>query len=93
MFIPAPTDKGSGKHWSEIHALLQENIRHQKDWSKVSLYQRGSRKCGPVVITALAPSLDKSLKTGLCLLQERMQQIYICCVYLIMDEADCDPML
>ena len=29
---------GSGKHRSEIHAWQNRNIRHQSDWSKVSLY-------------------------------------------------------
>ena len=29
---------GSGKRRSEIHAWLHKNIRHQADWSKVSLY-------------------------------------------------------
>ena len=29
---------GSGKRRSEIHAWLHKNIRHQSDWSKVSLY-------------------------------------------------------
>ena len=29
---------GSGERWSEIHAWLHKNIRHQSDWSKVSLY-------------------------------------------------------
>ena len=29
---------GSGKRRSEIHAWQQKNIRHQSDWSKVSLY-------------------------------------------------------
>ena len=42
---------GSGKRRSEIHAWQNRNIRHQSDWSKVSLYpsagQRGSRQCGP----------------------------------------------
>ena len=28
----------SGKRRSEIHAWLHRNIRHQSDWSKVSLY-------------------------------------------------------
>ena len=28
----------SGKHKSRIHAWLHRNIRHQSDWSKVSLY-------------------------------------------------------
>ena len=30
---------GSGKRRSEIHAWLHKNIRHQSDWSKVSLNQ------------------------------------------------------
>ena len=30
---------GSGKWRSEIHAWLHRNIRHQEDWSNVSLYQ------------------------------------------------------
>ena len=50
---------GSGKRRSEIHAWQHRNIRHQSDWSKVSLYpspsflsqepagQGGSRVCGP----------------------------------------------
>ena len=29
---------GSGKRRSEIHTWLNKNIRHQEDWSKVSLY-------------------------------------------------------
>ena len=29
---------GSGKHRREIHAWLHKNIRHQSDWSIVSLY-------------------------------------------------------
>ena len=29
---------GSGKRRGEIHAWLHKNIRHQSDWSKVSLY-------------------------------------------------------
>ena len=29
---------GSGIHKSEIHAWQNKNIRHQSDWSKVSLY-------------------------------------------------------
>ena len=64
----------SGKRRSEIHALLHKNIRHQSDWSKVSLYPSPSflsknqlAKEGPesvalVVIPALAPTLEKSLK-------------------------------
>ena len=62
------------KKWSEIHDLLNKNIKHQADWSKVSLYhspsflsknhlaKEGPEGVGPVVIPALAPTLDKSLK-------------------------------
>ena len=32
-------------------------------------------------------------RTGLCLLQECLQQRHISCHYLIMDQADCDHML
>ena len=58
---------GSGKHMSEIHAWLHKNIRHQSDWSKVSLYpspsfwsknqlaKEGPDIVAPVVIPALAP--------------------------------------
>ena len=64
---------GSGKHRSEIHAWLHKNIRHQSDWSKVSLYpspsflsrnqlaKEGPDSVAPVVIPALAPTLDKAL--------------------------------
>ena len=64
----------SGKCRSEIHAWLNKNIRHQADWSKVSLYpspsflaknhlaKEGPECVAPVVIPALAPTLDKSLK-------------------------------
>ena len=50
---------GSGKRRSEIHAWQHKNIRHQSDWSKVSLFpspsffsfpsagQGGSGKCSP----------------------------------------------
>ena len=65
---------GSGKRRSEIHAWLHKNIRHQSDWSKVSLYpspsflsknqlaKEGPDSVAPVVVPALAPSLDRSLK-------------------------------
>ena len=65
---------GSGKRRSEIHAWLHKNIRHQADWSKVSLYpspsflsknqlaKEGPDSVAPVVIPALAPTPDKSLK-------------------------------
>ena len=62
---------GSGK--SEIHAWLYRNVRHQENWSQVSLYPSpsflsknqlasdGPASVAPVVIPALAPTLDKSL--------------------------------
>ena len=66
---------GSGKHRSEIHGWQNRNIRHQSDWSKVSLYQspsflsknqpakEGPDSVAPGVITILAPTLDRSLKS------------------------------
>ena len=120
---------GSGKR-SEIHAWQHKNIRHQSDWSKVSLFpspsflsknqlaKEGPEGVAPVVIPALAPTLDKSLKAdiplssqslallfgqdfrpqaaqgaSLCLLQEGFRQRHLPCHYLLMDQADCDPML
>ena len=60
---------GSGKHRNEIPGWLHKNIRHQSDWSKVSLYPSPSFLCknqlakeGPDSVTPVAPSLDKSLK-------------------------------
>ena len=74
---------GSGKRTSEIHAWLHKNIRHQADWSKMSLYpspsflsknqlaKEGPDSVAPLVIPALAPTLDKSSKvTGLCVQSE-----------------------
>ena len=58
---------GSGKRRSEIHAWQHKNIRHQADWSKVSLYpspsflsknqlaKEGPESVAPVVIPALLP--------------------------------------
>ena len=74
---------GSSKRRSEIHAWLHKNIRHQSDWSRVFLYpspsflsknqlaKEGPDSVAPVVIPALAPSLDKSLKgdRSLCLVR------------------------
>ena len=74
---------GSGKCRSEIHAWQNRNIRHQSDWSKVSLYpspsflsknqlaKEGPDSVAPVVIPALAPTLDRSLKSdrSLCLIR------------------------
>ena len=65
---------GSGKCRSEIHAWVNRNIRHQLDWFKVSLSpspcflsknqlaQEGPGSIAPVVIPALAPTLNSSLK-------------------------------
>ena len=67
---------GSGKRRSEIHAWLYKNIRHQENWSQVSLYPspsflsknklawEGPVCVAPVVNPALAPSVDKSLREG-----------------------------
>ena len=67
---------GLGKRRSEIHAWQNGNIRHQSDWSKVSLYpspsflsknqlaKEGPDSVAPGVITALAPTLDPSSLTG-----------------------------
>ena len=64
---------GSDKRRREIHAWLYKNIRHQENWSQVSLYpspsflsknqlaRDGPASVAPVVIPALVPSLDKSL--------------------------------
>ena len=66
---------GSGKRRSEIHAWQHRNIRHQSDWSKVSLYPspsflsmnqlaiEGPGSVSPMVILALAPTLDRFLKS------------------------------
>ena len=80
---------GSGKRRSEIHAWLHKNIRHQTDWSKVSLYpspsflsknqlaREGPESVAPVVIPALAPTLDKSLKGDRSLCPVRALQYYL----------------
>ena len=56
---------GSGKRRSEIHAWLHKSIRHQSDWSKVSLYPSPSflsknqlAKEGP---DSVAPVVDSRL--------------------------------
>ena len=79
---------GSGKR-SEIHAWQQKNIRHQSDWSKVSLYpspsflsknqlaKEGPDSVAPVVIPALAPTLDKSLKSDRSLCSVRALRYYL----------------
>ena len=80
---------GSGKRRSEIHAWLHKNIRHQADWSKVSLYpspsflsknqlaKEGPESVAPVVIPALAPTLDKSLKGDRSLCPVRALRYYL----------------
>ena len=81
---------GSGKRRSEIHAWQNRNIRHQSDWSKVSLYPSPSflsknqlakevqTECvAPVVIPALAPTLDKSLKSDRSLCPVRALRYYL----------------
>ena len=80
---------GSGKRRSEIHAWVHKNIRHQSDWSKVSLYpspsflaknqlaKEGPDSVAPVVIPALGPSLDKSLKGDRSLCPVRALRYYL----------------
>ena len=80
---------GSGKRRSEIHAWLHKNIRHQSDWSKVSLYpspsflsknqlaKEGPDSVAPVVIPALDPSLDRSLECDRSLYPVRALRYYL----------------
>ena len=80
---------GSGKRRSEIHAWQHKNIRHQSDWSKVSLFpspsflsknqlaKEGPESVAPVVIPALAPTLDKSLKSDRSLCPVRALGYYL----------------
>ena len=80
---------GSGKRRSEIHAWQNRNIRHQSDWSKFSLYpspsflsknqlaKEGPDSVAPVVIPALAPTLDKSLKSDRSLCPVRVLRYYL----------------
>ena len=80
---------GSGKRRSEIHAWQCNNIRHQSDWSKVSLYlspsflsknqlaKEGPDSVAPVVIPALAPTLDRSLKSDRSLCPVRALCYYL----------------
>ena len=78
----------SGKCRSKIHAWLNKNIRHQVDWSKVSLYpssflsknqlaQEGPASVAPVAIPAMAPTLDKSLKEDRSLCPIRALRYYL----------------
>ena len=80
---------GSGKRRSEIHAWQHKNIRHQSDWSKVSLFpspsflsknqlaRLGPESVAPVVIPALAPTLDRSLKSDRSLCPVRALRYYL----------------
>ena len=80
---------GSGKRRSEIHAWQSKNIRLQSDWSKVSLYpspsflsknqlaKEGPDSVAPVVIPALAPTLDRSLKSDRSLCPVRALRYYL----------------
>ena len=80
---------GSGKRRSEIHAWQNKNIRHQSYWSRVSLYpspsflsknqlaKEGPESVAPVVIPALAPTLDKSLKSDRSLCPVRALRYYL----------------
>ena len=81
--------QGSGKRRSEIHAWVNRNIRHQSDWSKVSLSpspcflsknqlaREGPGSIAPVVIPALAPTLDSSLKEDRSLCPVRALRYYL----------------
>ena len=80
---------GSGKRRSEIHAWLNKNMRHQKDWSQVSLSPSASflsknqlAKEGPnsvatVVIPALAPTLDRTFTKDRSLCPVRALRYYL----------------
>ena len=80
---------GSGKRCSEIHAWLYKNIWHQENWSRVSLYpspsflsknqlaREGPASVAPVVIPALAPSLDNSLTQDKSLCPVRALHYYL----------------
>ena len=80
---------GSGKRRGEIHAWVDKNIRHQEDWSNVSLYpspgfilknqlaKEWPNCVAPVIILALAPTLDKSLKEDRMLCPVRALHYYL----------------
>ena len=74
---------GTGKRRSEIYEWQNKNVRHQSDWSKVSLYpsprflsknqlaKEGPDSVTSVVIPTLGQALDRSLKSdrSLCLVR------------------------
>ena len=78
-----------GKRRSEIHAWVHRNIRHQEDWLNVSLFpspcflsknqlaREGPSLVAPVIIPALAPTLDKSLKDDRTLCPVRALRYYL----------------
>ena len=80
---------GSGKRRSEIQARLYKNIRHQENWTQVSLdpspsflsknqlARDASASVAPVVIPALAPTLDKSLSDYKSLCPVRALRYYL----------------
>ena len=80
---------GSGKRRSEIHAWVKRNIRYQRDWSNVSLYpsasflsknqlaREGPDSVAPVVIPALAPTLDRSCTEDRSLCPVRALRYYL----------------
>ena len=79
----------SGKRRNEIYAWQNKNIRHQSNWSKVSLYpspsflsknqqaKEGPDSVAPVVIPALAQTLDRSVKSDRSLCLVRAMHYYL----------------
>ena len=79
----------SGKRRSEIHAWVFKNIRNQADWSTVSMYpspsflaknqlaRDGPNSVAPVVIPALGPTLDRSLREDRTLCPVRALKYYM----------------
>ena len=75
--------------FEERNLQQSKNIRHQSDWSKVSLYpspsflsknqlaKEGPDSVAPVVIPALAPTLDRSLKSDRSLCPVRALRYYL----------------
>ena len=73
---------GSGKRRSEIHAWQNRNIRvsfypSPSFLSKNQLAKEGPESVAPVVIPALAPTLDKSLKSDRSLCPVRALRYYL----------------
>ena len=79
----------SGKHGGETHEWMNRSLRHQEDWSQVSLHpspsfvsenqlaREGPDSVPPVVIPALALTLDKSLKEDGSLCPVRALRYYL----------------